>query len=179
MNKIMSFINWVARKLGLERDPEEPIIVPVVRIETGWTGHKEEKKSIPKQLVLKRLEFSDRSTIGELWIDSSFQCYTLEDTVRKIKIPKETAIPSGSYEVVITYSHRFLRRLPLLLDVPGFTHIRIHPGNKPDNTEGCILPGLVKGHNFVGQSIPAFDKLFSKIEKLLETQKVYLHICGG
>ena len=66
-------------------------------------------------LQLIRKEFTQRSTIGELSVDGQFECYTLEDMVRPVKIKGMTAIPAGAYEVVVTFSARFQRLLPDLL----------------------------------------------------------------
>lgn len=92
-------------------------------------------------------------TIGNLYINDVFFSNILEDTVRglrqdmtpeeikKIKIHGQTAIPSGRYEIRVTLSARFRRQLPILLNVPGYAGVRIHPGNTDANTEGCLLPG--------------------------------------
>lgn len=86
-------------------------------------------------------------TIGMLYIDGALCCNTLEDRVREIaadgsgKIRGITAIPAGEYKVVVTYSPKFRRKLPLLVGVPHFDGIRIHAGNTADDTEGCILVG--------------------------------------
>src|SRR3972149_10690167 len=94
------------------------------------------------ELLLQRKIFTDKSTIGELFVDGVFECFTLEDVVRDDeKIKKVTAIPDGIYTVLVTWSPRFKRQLPLLIDVPGFDGIRIHPGNTADDTEGCLLVG--------------------------------------
>ena len=130
-------------------------------------------------LRVKRLEFSDDSTIGELSVDGQFECYTLEDKVRPVKIKGKTAIPAGQYEVVINFSQRFQKLLPLLLNVPNFEGVRIHPGNIPANTEGCILVGDTKGVDFIGQSRVAFARLFEKMKTAAETRKIFIEIESG
>ncbi len=92
------------------------------------------------ELRIKRTDFSDQSTIGELSVNGQFECYTLEDKVRPEKIAGKTAIPAGRYEVVISFSQRFQRPLPLLLKVPNFEGIRIHPGNTAGE-HGRMHPG--------------------------------------
>ena len=116
------------------------------------------------QITVKRLHKTNASTIGELLIDGIFQCYTLEDVERPVKIKNETAIPKGTYKVIINQSNRFKRLLPLLLNVPNYEGVRIHSGNTNHDTEGCILVGQTRGNNFVGQSRKAFDKLFKKMQ---------------
>lgn len=124
------------------------------------------------KLVLDRFEFTDRSTIGTLTCDK-FSCFTLEDCDRYLedggeKVYGETAIPRGTYKVIIDYSQRFKKELPRLLDVPGFEGIRIHPGNAPEDTEGCILVGSSYKDNWVGNSRATFTWLFDIIESALE-----------
>ena len=125
---------------------------------------------------LKRKYFTDRSTIGRLCVDGKFECWILEDPVRKEKIPKVTAIPEGTYEVVVTYSPKFKCEMPLLKDVPNFKGIRIHPGNDAENTEGCLLPGQSRGKNFVGLSRAAYQNLFFKTKLMIRKGKVYIKI---
>jgi hypothetical protein len=127
-------------------------------------------------LRVKRSEFSEESTIGELSVDGQFECYTLEDKVRSVKIMGKTAIPAGRYEVVINFSQRFQKPLPLLLNVPNFEGVRIHPGNVATNTEGCILVGETKIENFVGQSRVAFNRLFQKMKAAAKTEKIFIEI---
>jgi len=114
-------------------------------------------------LDLYRQPSANGATLGELHIDGSFQCYTLEDVIRHTKIKGETAISPGTYKVIISWSPRFQRRLPLLIDVPEFEGVRIHPGNSAANTEGCILVGTQIASAMVLNSRVAFEALFGKL----------------
>jgi Steigviridae/Suoliviridae L,D-carboxypeptidase/transpeptidase len=123
------------------------------------------------KLVLDRLQRDSDVTIGSLSIDGDFECWICEDPVREVigqsvaswKVKGQTAIPAGTYSVDITMSARFKRELPLLIAVPGFDGIRIHPGNTAGDTEGCLLPGAMRMAKSVGQSRLAFDALFAKL----------------
>ena len=99
------------------------------------------------KLLLKRIAQKPDYTIGRLYIDGQYFCDTLEDTVREKKIMHKTAIPEGTYEVIVNRSPKFKRDLPRLLNVPNFEGILIHRGNTPNDTSGCILVGenKVKG----------------------------------
>jgi GH24 family phage-related lysozyme (muramidase) len=128
-------------------------------------------------LKLTRNTFTETSTLGELSLNGKFECYILEDKVRPEKIPGLTAIPAGTYEVQITHSPKYRRDLPLLLSVPNFSGIRIHPGNTARDTEGCLLPGRSKAVDFVGESRAAFDGLFTKLRKAQDAgQKMTIEI---
>lgn len=116
------------------------------------------------KLKLKRIHKTDVSTIGELYVDGIFECYTLEDIERDVKIKSETAIPKGTYKVMITKSNRFKKYMPLLLNVPNFEGVRIHAGNTNHDTEGCILVGQTRSNDFIGKSRKAYDKLFKKMQ---------------
>lgn len=116
------------------------------------------------KLDLVRKWFTEESTIGELFVDGKFLCYTLEDTIREEKIYGKTAISYGKYEVVITRSPRFKKDMPLLLNVPGFEGVRIHAGNTAKDTEGCILVGMTKSDDFIGGSKMAFETLMQRIK---------------
>ena len=128
------------------------------------------------ELTLTRTDFTNDSTIGELSVNGKFECFTLEDKVRPVKIKGMTAIPAGAYEVVINFSERFQRPLPLLLNVPNFDGIRIHAGNTAKDTEGCILVGQVKQKNFIGTSRLALEALFKKLKKASLSEKIFIHI---
>lgn len=103
-------------------------------------------------------------THGKLFLNGIFRCFTLEDAIRDVKIPKETAIPPGEYVVVLDESQRFGRIMPHLLDVPNFTGIRIHSGNAIEDTEGCILVGQIRGKLDIGQSRAAFKDLMERLQ---------------
>lgn len=150
-----------------------------------------------------RLIPTEKSTIGEYRIESSHVCWVIEDKDRllydsmpldqitKSKVHSLTAIPYGRYEIIISRSVRFSASaskaaghtvdiyLPELLNVKGFAGVRIHAGNKPEDTEGCHLPGLTKGVDLVGSSRDAMAIIFPKIELTLKTEKVYLNITKG
>jgi len=117
------------------------------------------------KMVLQREPTNDDCTIGSLTLDGDWYCWTLEDVVRDgPKLPGSTAIPAGTYVVQVSMSPRFGTRLPMLLGVPGFSGVRIHPGNTADDTEGCILVGQRKGKRAILQSRAAFTPLLAKIE---------------
>lgn len=128
------------------------------------------------ELRLARMPLTGRSTIGELSIDGKFECYTLEDPVRPVKMKGMTAIPAGRYRVIITRSQRFKRLLPLLLNVPQFEGVRIHSGDAAANTEGCILVGRTKAKDFIGESSLAFDNLFARLSAAVATEEIYINI---
>jgi hypothetical protein len=111
-----------------------------------------------KHLELELLRNPDPTkgyTAGRLYLDGQPWLYTLEDEVRAIpgrpvsewKIPKVTAIPRGRYRVILTRSNKFKRVLPEVLNVPGYTGIRMHKGNLAEHTEGCILVGKADGND--------------------------------
>jgi hypothetical protein len=131
------------------------------------------------KLELKRVKLADTFTVGRLYADGEFVCYTLEDTVREVegqpvsewKIHGQTAIPRGNYTVNITLSQRFQVNLPILHDVPSFTGVRIHTGNSSKDTEGCILVGESwdGSSGWIGSSKIAFSLLMPKIENATDS----------
>lgn len=143
-------------------------------------------------IQLKRTEFTSDSTIGELTINGVFECFILEDTDRnltdmmsvieigKAKVYGQTAIPYGTYKIVVTKSERFSKMkgkpvyLPLLLNVKGYEGIRIHIGNKPADTHGCLLPARKKAKNFVSESTIAFNQLNDKINNAIKKGEIVI-----
>lgn len=106
-----------------------------------------------RNLFLDRIYCGPNYTIGRLILGEYYFCDTLEDVVRdfnkdgdltdpgEVKIYGETAIPYGRYKIIVSYSPKFKRDLPLILDVKHFVGIRIHRGRYPSHTAGCVLVG--------------------------------------
>ena len=113
------------------------------------------------KLLVKREFFAETYTIGKLYVDGVYFCDTLENPVRPegVKIPNETAIPYGTYDVIVNFSPKFKRVLPRLLNVPMFDGILIHRGNSVKDTSGCILVGENKVKGMVLNSTPYEEKL--------------------
>lgn len=133
------------------------------------------------ELRLERKWFTPHATIGELHVDDVFECFTLEDVVREgdifvVKVPGATAISAGRYRVRISFSPRFQRELPEVLNVPNFTGIRIHTGNIAGDTEGCVLVGRARGVDRIMESRLAFVPLLGKIREGLHAGPVNLTI---
>jgi len=141
------------------------------------------------ELQLKREIFTDESTIGTLTIDGKFECYILEDKDRginntlsleqimRVKVYGKTCIPYGRYEVEWTMSARFKKMMPILLNVVGWSGIRIHSGNSEIDSLGCLLCGTRKLSNRITESTIATNKLYAKIESAKKQgQRIYITI---
>ena len=136
------------------------------------------------ELTTKRRYKKSEYTIGNLFVDGLYFCDTLEDAVRDLKpdgsgkIKGKTAIPAGRYEVTMTYSPKFKRRLPLLLGVPFFEGVRIHAGNTAKDTEGCLLVGKNRAVGKVLDSRKYERQLVALIEQRIKRgEKIYIEIC--
>lgn len=131
------------------------------------------------EITVKRKFKGNNYTIGSLYIDDKYFCDTLEDIDRgltdnmtdsyisTVKVVDQTAIPTGSYKVTITYSNRFQKLLPLINNVKGFSGIRIHSGNTKEDTSGCILVGFNTEKGKVVNSRVTFNKLFNILRDTL------------
>ena len=129
------------------------------------------------KLTVKRTYHGEYYTIGHLYVNDKYLCDTLEDTdrmltssmdeetIKKRKVYGQTAIPIGTYKVEITYSPKYKKKLPRLLNVKGFEGILIHSGNTKEDTLGCILVGENKKKGMVLNSRQAMSKLMSLIDK--------------
>lgn len=127
-------------------------------------------------------------TMGQMWIDGQFFCYTLEDidrgltdkmsedTVKGKKVYGKTAIPSGTYKVILNQSEKFKRLLPLVIAVTGFEGIRIHRGNFEADTLGCIIVGYgLEGFSVTHSKQCEIDlvaKLKNAVHKLTISNKI-------
>lgn len=115
-------------------------------------------------ITVERTHGTKQWTHGKLYLNGVYFCDTLEDEEQKIKVAGETAIPCGTYKVIISMSTRFKKLMPLLLNVPNFEGVRIHNGNTKDHTEGCILVGKKVKDGFVGNSKSTFKDLMSRLQ---------------
>ncbi len=134
---------------------------------------------------INRTPTEGKPTIGEMFIDGKFFCYTLEDEDRGLdsttmtreeiqakKVFGETAIPYGEYLVTLTHSPRFKRILPFIHNVVGFVGVRIHRGNREKDTLGCPLVGFGKGNFTVLDSAKAEMNLIAKMRTAKEQIKL-------
>lgn len=138
------------------------------------------------KLVLKRIAFKPTYTIGRLYIDGVYECDVIEDCDRglddsmseseiiKKKIYGQTAIPSGTYDVVITYSPKYKKMMPLILGVKGYSGIRIHSGNTAKDTLGCLIVGKNKEVGKVLESRTTYNALFKKLSSTNEKIKIQI-----
>ena len=125
------------------------------------------------KLTLTRIAKRADYTIGRLEDENGVKiCDTLEPTWRdfkggELKVPRKSAVPEGTYPVVVTKSKKFGKYLPLLVGVPGFEGVRIHSGNTVNDTEGCILVGqnLIKGKVLLSRLT------LEKLMRLIENEK--------
>lgn len=142
------------------------------------------------RLTLIRRWNKDKYCIGDLYIDGKWFSNTLEDTDRglddkmteeeilKRKIKGETAIPTGIYTVLLTYSPKYKKIMPLINNVKGYQGIRIHSGNTHKDTEGCLLVGKNKEVGKVLDSRVTFNALFKKLNQakskiIIDIQRKY------
>ena len=128
------------------------------------------------EITLIRFAYRSDYTIGKMYVNDAYFCDTLEDTNRDLnkngrfdngetKVYGRTCIPFGHYTVDLTMSAHFKRVLPILVGVPDFAGVRIHRGNEPSDTLGCILVGENKIKGQVVNSTATFQELYSVMLK--------------
>lgn len=143
------------------------------------------------KITLERISSDKDATIGTLYIDGRFQCFTCEDEWRKEKVAQETRIPAGTYQVKLRthggFHERYKTRFDFhegmleLLDVPGFTDILIHVGNTERDTAGCILVGMSaesweSGGGRVLFSTNAYGLLYGKVVEAARLGRLTIEI---
>ena len=138
------------------------------------------------ELVLKSTKYDAVTTEGELSVDGSFNCYTLE--LPYTSGLSGSAISAGRYQVLLAPSPKFMRsddpwveqyaqKIPRLMNVPNRSGILIHWGNEARDTEGCILVGQTQGADFIGSSRNAFAALYELIKGPAAAGQCYITIC--
>ncbi len=127
-------------------------------------------------------------TLGELSIDGVFQCYTLEDIDRglrsdmslkeiaAVKVKHETAIPTGRYQLILSFSNRFKKYLPEILNVPGYAGIRAHSGLRAEHSSGCILVGTAMADSAIQDSKTAMTYLMKKLQAVEKKEKIWVTV---
>lgn len=138
------------------------------------------------ELKVKRLYKKSEYTIGKMYIDGQYFCDTVEDTDRGLsqnmsnsaiearKVYGKTAIPTGRYRVELSYSNKFKKTLPLLKDVMCFSGVRIHSGNKAEDSLGCIIVGENKIKGGVINSRQTMERL---MYRLRNEKNIVIEIC--
>lgn len=137
------------------------------------------------KLLVVRMSSQNDDTLGWMFLDNDPECFTLEDEFRTVKVFEETRIPAGTYRITLhtagTKHERYSgiypamhRGMLLLNDVPNFTGVLIHIGNKEDDTAGCILVGdglknNVDRKGYLSESARAYERLYPKVADALVT----------
>lgn len=129
------------------------------------------------KIKVVRQVFTDKSTIGSLYVNDVFFCYTLEDkdrgldqsqsvfTIQAKKLFGITAIPYGKYPLIVNKSPKFGRLLPRLQGIKGFDGVLIHRGNSAEHSHGCILVGYKKGNDCIMESTKAEADLITILQR--------------
>ena len=130
-------------------------------------------------MKLQLIRIANRPTycIGKLYIDGKYVCDVIEDVDRGLddsmsvkeilskKVKGQTAIPCGTYTIEITYSPKYKRLMPLIMNVKGYSGIRIHSGNTSKDTEGCLLVGKNTKVGMVTDSRNTYQKVYAILQR--------------
>jgi len=131
------------------------------------------------KILVERFKHNPEETIGKLYIDGVFQCFTLEDQHRDVKVKTDTRIPAGTYKLALRkvggFHTRYAARFPGMhkgmlhvTNVPGFEFILIHLGNTEKDTAGCLLVGLHRQERTISGSEAAYKKIYPPIAAAIE-----------
>ena len=142
------------------------------------------------KLKVKRTAKKANYTIGHLYMQDKQNgqwvriADTIEDkdrgldqsmslaNIERIKVKHQTAIPTGTYEIVMNVvSVTFVKKpqykefcggkVPRLKYVKGFSGILIHSGTDQDSSSGCIIVGENKVVGKVINSWATFKRIYS------------------
>lgn len=129
------------------------------------------------ELKIIRIKSNKDFTEGKLYINEVYFCDTLEDKdrglqqhmslaeIKAVKVYGETCIPYGTYKVELSYSPKFKKIMPAILNVKGFTGIRIHNGVDEKSTLGCVIIGKKWQDGKVTKSRDTFAKLMQILQQ--------------
>lgn len=143
------------------------------------------------ELKLVRSEFQSDRVFGKLYIDGEYFSLTCEDadrgltketplsTIKRTKVAHKTCVPYGRYRIILSYSNKLKRYLPLLLDVPGWRGIRIHKGSGPEWSSGCPLVGFRREGDRLRQYTKAEEELIKRLDAVNHTDSIYITIEKG
>lgn len=137
------------------------------------------------KITVNRLQLKQDETISDVFIDSEFFCYGLEDAVReKIGTPTvdwkiwgKTAIPVGVYDVTINWSNRFKRQMIEILRVPGWSGVRIHNGKGPESTDGCLIVNMKPLFDYNREAMLSLEK--KVLDSLTRKEKVIIEFINS
>jgi hypothetical protein len=133
-----------------------------------------------------RYNFKDQFTQGLLHINKNFECYTLEDEIREVKVWGETAIPAGRYQIKLRTEGKMHEQYKVkfpafhvgmlhITGVPNFEYILIHIGNTDKDTAGCLLVGNDVEASALEESTKAYEKMYRQvIVPLLKGEEVWI-----
>lgn len=124
---------------------------------------------IEREPTCKAAEGCENFTLGKMYLDGVLFCQTCEDEERHLdeggnKVYGKTAIPKGRYALTLSFSHKFGKLLPEVLSVPGFSGVRIHGGNKAEDSLGCVLVGKVRTATGIAQCKDTVERIIGLLQ---------------
>lgn len=118
------------------------------------------------EFLVKRDTFTEKRTLGRMYVDGEYICDTLEDRDRRLetagqsaKVYAKTAIPRGTYKMTYYLWQKYNNYYPWIQNVPYFQGILIHGGSMEDHTSGCILVGKRTPNDMLTGSAAAMSKI--------------------